>query len=73
MEGFLLFLFFAGFPVLALSVFAINVQLGVLTAMTLASALILDFFLLPPLIMWLDKQKVCTCRTCQASHCLGVM
>jgi len=61
----------AGFSVLALSVFALNVQLGVLTAMTLASALILDFFLLPPLIMWLDKQKSCICRTCQASYSLA--
>lgn len=58
----------SGFSVLTFSSFAINVQLGVLTAMTLASALLLDLLLLPSLIMWLDRQEVCTCRTCQAAH-----
>ena len=54
-----------GFSVLAFSVFALNVQLGVLTAMTLASALALDFLLLPALIMWMDRQEICTCQTCR--------
>lgn len=62
-----------GFSMLTFSAFAINVQLGVLTAMTLTSALALDLLLLPSLIMWLDKQKVCTCRTCQAAHCESLM
>lgn len=61
----------SGFSVLTFSSFAINVQLGVLTAMTLASALLLDLLLLPSLIMWLDRQEVCTCRTCQAAMAKG--
>ncbi len=59
-----------GFAALAFSVFALNVQLGVLTAMTLASALALDLLLLPALLMWIDRQDICTCRTCRADHCL---
>ncbi len=55
-----------GFSVLAFSVFELNVQLGTLTAMTLASALALDFLLLPALLMWIDKQAICNCRTCRA-------
>jgi predicted RND superfamily exporter protein len=57
-----------GFSVLAFSVFDLNVQLGVLTAMTLASALALDFLLLPALLMWIDRQEICTCQTCLADH-----
>ncbi|NIO43150.1 MAG: MMPL family transporter, partial [Burkholderiales bacterium] len=57
----------AGFSTLAFSVFALNVQLGVLTAITLASALALDFLLLPALLMWIDRQEICTCNTCAAS------
>jgi predicted RND superfamily exporter protein len=62
-----------GFSVQTLSVFALNVQLGVLTAMTLVIALLLDFLLLPPLIMWLDKEEVCSCRICQVSQQLSVI
>jgi len=54
-----------GFLVLTFSVFALNVQLGVLTAMTLTGALVLDFLLLPSLLMWLDRQATCACRTCR--------
>lgn len=54
-----------GFSVLAFSVFALNVQLGLLTATTLASALTLDFLLLPALIMWIDRQENCNCQTCR--------
>ena len=53
-----------GFLVLTFSVFALNVQLGALTAMTLSIALALDFLLLPSLLMWLDRQTICSCRTC---------
>ncbi len=45
----------AGFSVLMLSTFKLNYQLGAITALTIAIALILDFFLLPALLISLDK------------------
>lgn len=54
----------AGFGVLLLSDFLLNWQTGVLTVMTISIALLLDFFLLPALVMFLDREEVCTCRTC---------
>jgi len=54
----------AGFSVLMLSDFLLNWQMGVLTVMTISIALALDLFLLPALVMFLDREKVCTCRTC---------
>ena len=45
----------AGFIVLAQSAFTLNADMGLMTALTISIALILDFFLLPPLIMWLDR------------------
>jgi predicted RND superfamily exporter protein len=54
----------AGFSVLTFSDFLLNWQTGVLTVMTISIALVLDFFLLPALVMALDREKVCTCRTC---------
>jgi predicted RND superfamily exporter protein len=59
----------SGFAVLTLSVFALNVELGVLTAITLVNALVLDLLLLPGLILWMDEQEVCNCRTCSAAFC----
>lgn len=47
----------AGFLLLATSSFQPNTNLGVLTAIILVSALALDFFLLPALLMWLDSKK----------------
>ncbi len=44
-----------GFAVLALSTFKLNGDMGIVTAITIAVALIVDFLLLPPLLMWLDK------------------
>jgi predicted RND superfamily exporter protein len=44
----------AGFMVLAQSGFQMNSYLGLLTAIVIGSALFLDFFLLPPLLIWLD-------------------
>ena len=41
----------AGFAVLALSSFGLNAQMGKLTALIIAMALLADFFLLPPLLM----------------------
>ncbi len=46
-----------GFLVLANSSFLINSQLGQLVFLTISLALITDFLLLPPLLMWLDKDK----------------
>lgn len=44
----------AGFLVLATSSFKLNSGMGLLTAIVIAIALIVDFFLLPPLLMSLD-------------------
>jgi predicted RND superfamily exporter protein len=55
-----------GFLVLAYSAFLINSQLGQLTFLTISLALITDFLLLPPLLIWLDKNKQETPNT-QAS------
>jgi len=55
----------AGFLVLTQSSFALNKDMGILTAMTLVFALVMDLLLLPPLIMALDKDPKCTCETCR--------
>lgn len=47
----------AGFAVLALSSFSMNADMGLLTALTIATALIVDFFLLPPLLLQLEGRK----------------
>ena len=46
-----------GFSVLYFSVFKLNSDMGVLTATTLLLALLLDFILLPVLLLWFDKTK----------------
>ena len=46
---------FAGFCVLGLSGFEVNSQMGLLNAATIAFALATDFFILPPLLMWIDR------------------
>ena len=45
----------AGFLVLAQSHFTVNAQMGLMTAITITIALIVDFLFLPPLLIWLDK------------------
>jgi predicted RND superfamily exporter protein len=45
----------AGFLVLAQSTFKLNADMGLLTAITIVIALIVDFLFLPPLLMVLDK------------------
>ncbi len=47
----------AGFSVLAQSSFNMNADMGLLTAITIFIALIVDFFFLPPLLIALDKGK----------------
>ena len=46
-----------GFMVLTLSTFKMNADMGLVTSLTIGAALIVDFLLLPPLIMALDKAK----------------
>ncbi len=47
----------AGFMILAQSSFAINADMGLMTAITICLALFIDFFFLPPLLIWLDKRQ----------------
>ena len=51
------FVLVAGFTVLAQSTFKLNGEMGLLTAITILIALIIDFLFLPPLLMLLDKNK----------------
>ncbi|MFQ5899161.1 MAG: RND family transporter [Candidatus Methylomirabilia bacterium] len=46
----------AGFGVLAMSGFAVNGAMGLLSAITIAAALLADFLLLPPLLIQLDRR-----------------
>ena len=46
-----------GFSILILSSFQINNYTGMLTAIIIGCALVADFFLLPPLLMLLDRDK----------------
>ena len=48
------FVLIAGFLVLTLSPFLINAMLGRVVAFTIFTALVLDFLLLPALLMWID-------------------
>jgi len=48
----------AGFVVLTFSGFAINAQMGMLTAITIVFALATDFLLLPPLLILLEKREI---------------
>lgn len=47
----------AGFMILAQSHFVLNSEMGLLTSIIIALALVLDFTLLPPLLMKLDGDK----------------
>lgn len=49
------FVLIAGFMVLTFSTFKMNADMGLLTAITIGIALFIDFFLLPPLLMAVDK------------------
>ncbi|GMQ88417.1 MAG: MMPL family transporter [Gammaproteobacteria bacterium] len=55
----------AGFSVLAFSSYKLNVDMGVLTTMAVGVALAMDFLLLPALLMFMDKDKLCNCATCR--------
>ncbi len=58
----------AGFSVLAFSSYKLNVDMGVLTTMAVGVALVMDFLLLPSLLMYMDKDKQCNCVTCREKH-----
>lgn len=45
------------FGVLALSTFALNADMGLMTAITILLALLIDFFLLAPLLLWLEGKR----------------
>ncbi len=51
------FVLVAGFSVLAFSYFKVNAMLGIMVAATIATALILDFLLLPALLIILDGRR----------------
>lgn len=46
----------AGFAVLALSGFRVTAEMGLLSAVTIGLALLADFFFLPPLLLFFDKE-----------------
>ena len=46
-----------GFLVLSLSDFAVNSRMGLMTAITLALALLADFLFLPPLLLTLEGKR----------------
>lgn len=46
-----------GFGLLVFSGFIPNMNLGILTSVILFAALVMDLFLLPPLLIWLDRDK----------------
>ncbi len=45
----------AGFGTLALSGYKVNADMGLLTSITIVLALLLDFLLLPPLLMYMER------------------
>ena len=47
----------AGFLVLTLSDFAINAQMGLVVAIIIGFALLTDFLLLPPLLLWAEREN----------------
>jgi predicted RND superfamily exporter protein len=47
----------AGFSVLAFSAFKMNAGMGLMSAITITLALVLDFLFLPPLLMKLEEKS----------------
>lgn len=50
----------ANFGILAFSQFALNANMGFMTAVTIISALVIDFFFLPPLLILLEGKRQAT-------------
>ncbi|TPD55874.1 MAG: RND family transporter, partial [Thalassolituus maritimus] len=46
-----------GFSMLAFSAFRLNSDMGIATSLIILIALIIDFLILPPMLLWLDKDK----------------
>jgi predicted RND superfamily exporter protein len=46
-----------GFSLLAFSSFRLNSDMGVATSLIIFIALVIDFLILPPLLLWLDNDK----------------
>ncbi len=51
------FVLVVGFGVLAMSNFLVNQQMGIMMALTIAAALIIDFLFLPAILLIMDKNK----------------
>lgn len=51
------FVLVIGFAILALSPFKVNAMLGIMVALTVAVALVIDFLLLPSLLIAVDRRK----------------
>ncbi len=51
----LTFMLIIGFGILSLSPFEVNKALGEMTALAIACAIVADFFLLPPLLIFIDR------------------
>ncbi|MDP2123265.1 MAG: hypothetical protein Q8J92_02685, partial [Parvibaculum sp.] len=51
------FVLVVGFAILALSPFKVNAMLGIMVALTVAVALVIDFLLLPALLIAVDRRK----------------
>jgi len=62
------FVLVAGFTVLAQSAFKINADMGLLTAITIFIALVVDFLFLPPLLMAIDKSLENTAQSCRSEN-----
>ncbi len=58
----------AGFSILAMSSFKVNEETGILTATAVVAAIVLDFLLLPALLLVLDKKSVKTGATHGERH-----
>ena len=63
----------AGFAVLAQSGFAVNGDLARLTGLTVAVALLADFFLLPPLLFLLQAVRPRPPATTKADRSIGMV
>jgi predicted RND superfamily exporter protein len=48
----------AGFAVLTASGYNVNAQMGLLSAITISLALLLDFFFLPALLLMMDRKDI---------------
>jgi len=47
----------AGFAILSLSGFRVTAEMGLLSAVTIGFALFADYFLLPPMLLFLERQR----------------